>query len=124
MKAITRVSSACLKSFATGVSVALTFFAAVPARADQWTVLLTPASASTQNYNGALSIFVTTTQPVSNPANCPSADGYITTDPVIAKETLAIALTAIAGGHQIQVYVSSSQCAQNRPMILDFQVVP
>lgn len=97
---------------------------AAPACGDQWTALLTPTSASTQNYNGTLSIFVTTAQAISNPANCPSADGYITTDSVIAKETLAIALTVIAGGHPVQVYVSSSQCAQNRPMILDFQVVP
>jgi len=38
------------------------------------------------------------------------------------KEALAMALTAIAAGHQIQLFVSGTQCALSRPMILSFQV--
>jgi hypothetical protein len=93
-----------------------------PAWCDQWTGALTPTSVQSSNYNGALSVYLTTTQPVTNPANCVATDGWVAIDPVFSKEALAMALTAIAAGHQVQFFVSSTQCAQNRPMILDFQV--
>jgi len=96
--------------------------AAQPAWCDQWTPALTPTSAQAENFNGALSVYVSTTQPVLNPANCPAADGWIAIDPVISKEALAMALTAIAANHQVQFYVSSTQCARSRPMILSFQI--
>jgi hypothetical protein len=43
-------------------------------------------------------------------------------DPVIYKEVLAMALSAVLAAHQIQIFVSSTQCANSRPMILDFTV--
>jgi len=90
---------------------------------DQWTATLTPTSASAQTFNGALLTYVTTSQAAVNPANCPSTDGYITIDPAIVKESLASALTAIAAGRQVQIYVSSTQCVQGRPMILNFTML-
>jgi hypothetical protein len=77
---------------------------------------LTPTSAQAGNYNGALSVYVRTTQPVVKPANC------VATDPVFSKEALATTLTGAAAGHQIQLFVSSTQCSQYRPMILNFQI--
>jgi len=59
---------------------------------------------------------------VVNPPNLVAPDGWVAFDRVFSKEALATALTAIAAGHQIQLFVSSTQCAQDRPMILDFQV--
>jgi hypothetical protein len=111
--------------FKVAASVIFALFSGVaiqPAWCDQWTSALTPTSAQAANYNGALSVYVTTTQAVVNPANCPATDGWVAIDPVFSKEALAMALTAIVAGHQVQIYVSSTQCAQNRPMILDFQV--
>jgi hypothetical protein len=107
---------------ANAVAAALGVGVMQPAWCDQWTTALTPTSAQASNYNGALAMYVTTTQPVVNPANCPATDGWVTADPVFSKEALAMALAAILAGHTVQIYVSSTQCAENRPMILDFQV--
>jgi len=49
-----------------------------PAWCDQWTAALTPTRAEASNYNGALSVYVTTTQPAVNPANWVAADGWMT----------------------------------------------
>lgn len=103
--------------------VLLTCLHARDAWCDQWTAALTPISASAQTYNGALLTYVTTSQAVVNPAGCPAGDGYITIDPAIVKESLAAALTAIAAGRQVQIYVSSTQCVQNRPMIINFTML-
>jgi len=109
----------CLVSLLIG----FLFFIVTPAAwCDQWVTTLTPATVQTFNLNGVAGTYVTTTQAVVNPANCPAADGWVTVDPVISKEVLAMALSAVLAAHQIQIYVSSTQCANNRPMILDFTV--
>jgi hypothetical protein len=92
------------------------------ARSDQWVTALTPTSAQVSNVAGTMMLYITTTQTVANPAGCPAGDGYVVSDPKIADEALAMALTAITASHTIQVYVSSSQCANSRPMVLDFQI--
>jgi len=46
-----------------------------------------------------------------NPANCPATDGWVAIDSVFSKVALAMALTAIAAGHQIQLVVSASRNA-------------
>ena len=42
----------------------MSFGVCLPAWCDQWTAALTPTSAQASNLNGALSVYVTTTQPV------------------------------------------------------------
>lgn len=69
-----------------------------------------------------MTIYVTTSQAIVNPANCAAPDGYELNDPAIAQGSLATALTALAAGLPVQFYVSSTQCVGSRPMILDFQI--
>ncbi len=111
------------KRFAWLGALLMGCLAAGPAWCDQWTLALTPTTASAQSFNNALEVYVTTSQAVVNPANCPSVDGYVAIDPLISKEALAIAMTAITAGRQIQIYLSSTQCAQNRPMVLYFTML-
>ena len=85
------------------------------------TGVLTPTHAQASNYNGALSVYVTT-QSLVNPANCVATDGWVAIDPALSEEVLAMALTAIAAGRPVHFYISSTQCAQNRPVILSLQV--
>ena len=106
-------------TFLLGLMSSLAF---QPAWCDQWVTALTPTSVQTFNLSGVAGTYVTTTQAVVNPANCAAADGWVTVDTVISKEVLAMALSAVLAAHQIQIYVSSTQCANNRPMILDFTV--
>src|SRR5262249_20848472 len=108
------------KMLSVGVWVLLGATSVQPAWCDQWVTALTPTTVQTFNLNGAAGTYVTTTQTVVNPANCPATDGWVTVDPVISKEVLAMALSAVLAAHPIQIYVSSTQCANNRPMILDF----
>jgi hypothetical protein len=89
---------------------------------DQWVNALTPTAAQAQNYGGALLVYITVTQTIVNPAGCPAPDGYVIVDPIIARESLAITLTAITAGHPIQVFVSSTQCNNGRPTASIFQM--
>ncbi len=103
-------------------AISITGAIAQPAWADQWTAALTPTTASAQNLNNSLEVYVTTVETTVNPANCAATDGYVVIDQTIAKESLAIALSAIVGSRHIELYLSSTQCAQNRPMVLDFTI--
>lgn len=95
----------------------------VSAMADQWSAQLTLSSAAVEDNNGTPLLFVTTSQAVVNPANCASPDGYVMTDSAIVNKALAAALTAIASGAPVAVYVSSSQCASDgRPLMENIQV--
>jgi hypothetical protein len=106
-----------------GVIFALFLLApAMPASADQWSSTVTVTAAHAEDDANALVIYVMTSQAAANPANCPATDGYETNDPVIANPTLAAALTALSSGTPIQIYVSSSLCVGNRPVILELQV--
>jgi len=96
------------------------------AMASQWTSAVTPTgvqeSNTTGDSSGVLEVYVTTSQTVINPAGCAATDAYITVDPVIASATYAGLLSALAIGASVKFYVSGTQCAENRPMILSFQV--
>jgi hypothetical protein len=120
MKSLKRGSRRC----AVLVTVTLLgSLGAAPAWSDQWTGALTPTSASAQSDSGAEIIYVTTSDTVVNPANCVAADGYVVNNAAITKSSLAIAITAITAGRPVRLYLSSTQCAQNRPMVLDFTLL-
>jgi hypothetical protein len=48
-----------------------------------------------------------------------ATDAYMANDPVIANQTLSEALTAIATGNTVEIYVSGTVCKNNRPTILE-----
>ena len=95
--------------------------------ADSWEGPFTPTSAQAQhdvvNGSNLLAIYVSISQPVVSPnPSCTALDGYMANDPVITNQILAMALTALATGASIKVYVSSTQCVDNRPAILNFVI--
>jgi hypothetical protein len=96
------------------------------AMASEWTSAVTPTavqgSNTTGTSTGVLEVYVTTSQAVVNPAGCTATDAYVTIDPVIANATYAGLLSALASGASVQFYVSSTACAENRPMILSFEI--
>jgi hypothetical protein len=96
---------------------------AAGAWADQWVGPLAPTSVSAQNVGGIAMVYVNTTQAVQNPAGCTSPDGYFVADPVITNASLAVVEAAIIGGHNIEVYVSSTQCTQSRPTVTIVQLI-
>jgi hypothetical protein len=87
------------------------------AEADQWQFGVTPISAAVQNFNGQLMVTISSAQAVVNPANCPSTDIYVITDPVITSASLATVLAAIGEGHQIGVYLPGTLCTAGRPTV-------
>lgn len=110
-------------SFAARTLVGLgTLCMLAPALADQWVgPPLTPTAVQASIDAGSYGVAVSTSQAVANPAGCFSTDQYVTTDPQLTNQILAIVLSAIATGAAIQIYVSSSQCAWGRPEILGVQ---
>jgi hypothetical protein len=66
------------------------------------------------------SFAVTTIEPVVNPANCPTPDGYISDKSLPGYTTYyAAALTAlIASSPSIVVTVHNSQCFSGRPQLI------
>jgi hypothetical protein len=92
------------------------------ALADQWTGNLSLAAAHAENDSNVLNIYVMASQTAVNPANCSSTDAYMTADPVIANQTLSMALTALSTNATVQIYVSSTVCTRNRPTILTMQI--
>lgn len=109
-------------ALAFGLAPSLFLIGVTPSRADQWTSSLTVTSAHIEDDSSKATVYVTTSQAVVNPANCSATDGYEVNDQYIEKESMAIALTAIATGLPVAFFVSSSVCVNNRPEILDFQV--
>lgn len=105
-----------------GLVIAALGLGSITAMADQWTGGLTLTAAHAEDDSNVLHVYVTTSQAVVNPANCSATDGYIAEDPVITNQTLSIALTALSTGAPIEIYVSGSQCSQNRPVILSMQI--
>lgn len=67
-------------------------------------------------------IYLQTSQPVFNPDNCVSTDGYELSDQVIVGSAYATILAAIASGQQIYVYVSSSACVNGRPEVETIEI--
>jgi hypothetical protein len=105
------------------VTISIALAIAQPAWADQWTPAVTPVTAQAGNYNNTLETYISTTQAVVNPANCPALDGYVVSDPIIADQSLAIALSALIAGRSIKLYLSSTQCADSRPKVLSIQLL-
>lgn len=93
------------------------------ARADAWTSTLTLTGAHAENSSGTLLVRISTSQAVSNPAGCSAPDAYVVSDPVIVNQIYATALTALATGSPVEIYVSGSQCTVNRPTILTMQIL-
>ena len=63
-------------------------------------------------------------RPIVNPANCQSADGYMSESPHNGFKThYAAALMAFAMGRQLTVTVSNTACVHGRPSIIGLQVV-
>lgn len=110
-------------SFAARTLVGLgTLCILAPALADQWVgPPLTPTAVQSALNGGSYGVAVSTSQAVVNPAGCSSTDQYVTTDPQLTNQVLAIVLSAIATGTAIEIFVSSSQCAWGRPEILGVQ---
>lgn len=110
------------KSLACALLMALAALTSGVAAADEWTPNLTLTTADAETDTSPLAVFVQTAQDVVNPAGCPKTGGYTTTNSNITNQTLAIALEAMAIGAPVRIYVSSSQCSEGYPMIVDFQI--
>ena len=69
------------------------------------------------------SIRVTTTAPTTNPQNCPTLDGYVTSpsDPGNRASQAAL-LTAFVSGKSVSLVISG--CYQGRPQIIGVSIVP
>jgi hypothetical protein len=89
-----------------------------PALADTWTSPLTPTHVQSQDVNGVLTVYISTSQSVINPGSCQDTDEYGTNDAAITNAVLAEALSALTTGSQIQLYISNTQCTGYRPAIL------
>src|SRR5580700_10280463 len=74
--------------------------------ADQWVSPVTPTQAISGD-SGGIYIEIVTAETVVNPANCPSADGYIVHDPALVNSALAITSAALIAGQQLRVLVAS-----------------
>lgn len=81
---------------------------------DQWSGAVTPVGAHMEDDGGKQVIYLPTAQPVFNPFNCGSTDGYEMSDQVAVNATYATILAAMASGQQIYVYVSSTACVNGR----------
>lgn len=66
---------------------------------------------------GSLNLYLDTTQAVYNPGGCSSTNGYEVVDPVVVNQVLAVALSAITTGTEVELYVSSSICTGGRPTV-------
>ena len=65
------------------------------------------------------SFAVVTAEPVTNPANCPTADGYISDKSFAGYSTYyAAALTAFVARRRIIVTVHNSECFAGRPKLI------
>ena len=114
-----RIAKMIVAAVRAAVLAALCWVAGLaPALADTWTSAVTPTHVQSQDVGGTLVIYIATSQTVVNPASCADTDEYGTNDTVVTHEVLAEALAALSSGEQIQLYLSSSQCVGNRPMIL------
>lgn len=109
--------------FASGVLTLLASMGQI-AFANPLTVTLTGVQVanSTGTSGGVLEVYLTTSQAVINPAGCSAPDGYITEDPVIANAVYAGSLSALASGASVQLLVSTTQCAGNRPEIVNITI--
>lgn len=64
-------------------------------------------------------IGVVTAQPIINPANCPTADGYVSTNARPGYQTfLATSLTAFALSTPVVITVYDTQCDGGRPVLI------
>ena len=67
---------------------------------------------------------ITVNRPIVNPANCSTADGYMSEAPHNGHKThYAAALMAFATGRQLFVTVSNTVCVHGRPAIIGLQVI-
>jgi hypothetical protein len=105
-----------------GLVIASVGLSSVTAMADQWTGSVTLTAAHAENDGGIPNIYVMASQAAVNPANCAATDAYMTADPVIANQTLSIALAALSTNATVEIYVSSTICTRNRPTILEIQI--
>jgi hypothetical protein len=82
---------------------------AVPGQcfAAQWVTNI-PATQVVVGNSGGEYLQILTSNAITNPASCSSADSYIIRDPAIVKSAIAIGLTALASGRQIRVYVTDT----------------
>ena len=86
-----------------------------------WRILretnITVTQAIVGNYSGEyLQLLISNT--VLNLRSCPSGETYVLRDPAIIQSAIAIALTAVASGRQIRVYVTDSCDAPTaRPLV-------
>lgn len=112
-------------SITYGIALSILTFGltSTPSLADDWSSAFTPTQAHLQDVSGSLFIFVGSNQSILNPANCTDADQYGTNDSVITNQVLATALSALASGYQLEVDVSTSACADDRPEIVGLEIV-
>jgi len=101
---------------AIGTTVGFLGFSA-HAYAAQWETNITVTQAIVGNYSGEyLQLLISNT--VLNLRSCPSGETYVLRDPAIIQSAIAIALTAVASGRQIRVYVTDSCDAPTaRPLV-------
>lgn len=66
---------------------------------------------------------IVTTQPISNPAKCPVADGYISAISEPGYKTYyALALMAFSTGKNVTLIISNTECTASRPRIIGINV--
>jgi|SRR4051812_32075772 hypothetical protein len=75
--------------------------------AAQWVTGI-PATQVVVGNAGGEYLQILSSNAISNPAACSTADSYIIRDPAIVKSAIAIGLAALASGRQIRVYVTDS----------------
>jgi len=90
--------------------------------ADQW-YTVTPTAVGVQNISNIAMVWVSTSQPLQNPAGCGANDSYFIGDPVLTSAVLGLITAAIVGGQSLQLYVSSTQCTASRPTVTSVQLL-
>jgi len=93
-----------------------------PLWADQWVMPVTPTQVISGNAVGAY-IQIITAEAVVNPGTC-NPDSYVVRDPTQLGAAAAIALSALAVGRQLRLYVSSAcDAPTGGPLILSIGVI-
>ena len=101
---------------------ALALFAASGATAQTMTGPVTTTMVRT-GWN-ADSFAVVTAAPIVNPANCPTADGYISDKSLPGYQTyLAASLAAFSLNTPVVITIYNSQCFAQRPVMIGINLV-
>jgi hypothetical protein len=96
---------------------------AAASQAALWFAPVTISQIIVANAGGAyIHIFVA--EPLQNPGNCGSLDGYVLRDPAILSHATAIALAAHASGKPVRLWVTDTcDAATGRPLVASIGVM-